>query len=45
MSVIKTALLDEIRNLSVAERIQLAQDIWDTVAAEPEELELSGRYR
>ncbi len=33
--------LTEIAQLSTAERIQLAQDIWDTVAAQPETLSLS----
>ena len=31
----------DIEQLSVAERIQLVEDIWDTVAAHPEALELS----
>ena len=30
--------LSEILKLSVAERIQLAQDIWDSVAADPDAL-------
>jgi putative addiction module component (TIGR02574 family) len=30
--------LDEIRKLSVEERIQLVEDIWDTIAALPEEV-------
>jgi putative addiction module component (TIGR02574 family) len=33
-----TLPLSEILKLSVAERIQLAQDIWDSVAADPEAL-------
>ena len=33
--------MSEILELSVAERIQLVQDIWDTIAALPESLELS----
>lgn len=30
--------LKEIRRLSVAERLQLVEDIWDTIAASPESL-------
>lgn len=33
-------LLEEILELSVSERIQLAQDIWDSIAQVPETLEL-----
>jgi len=33
--------LAEISKLSVAERIQLVEDIWDTIAAEPESLSLT----
>ncbi len=33
--------LNEISQLSVAERIQLAQDIWDTIWSVPENLELT----
>jgi putative addiction module component (TIGR02574 family) len=32
-------LLAELFKLSPAERIQLAEDLWDSVAAEPEKLE------
>lgn len=42
MSVIT---LGEISQLSVAERIQLAQDIWDSVWANPESLELTEAQR
>ena len=37
-----TLPLSEILKLSVAERIQLAQDIWDSVAADPDALPPSG---
>ena len=37
--------LDEISRLSVAERIQLAQDIWDSVWSTPENLALSEAQR
>ena len=33
--------LAEITQLSTAERIQLAEDIWDTIAAKPEEIALT----
>ena len=37
--------LEEILQLSVAERIQLAEDIWDSIAAEPAALPLSDAQR
>jgi putative addiction module component (TIGR02574 family) len=37
----KSISLEEIRDLSVSERIQLVEDIWDTVAAESPDLELT----
>lgn len=37
----KQDLLSEILSLSVAERIQLVEDVWDSIAAEPEELPFS----
>jgi putative addiction module component (TIGR02574 family) len=37
--------LPEILKLSVAERIQLVEDIWDSIAAEPEALSLSEEQR
>ena len=36
-----TITLTEIAQLSVAERIQLVQDIWDSIWATPESLELT----
>ena len=36
-----TASLPEIAQLSAAERIQLVEDIWDTIAAEPEAVALT----
>lgn len=39
-----TALAD-IRALSIAERIQLVQDIWDTIAAEPERVPITEAQR
>jgi len=36
-----TITLNEISQLSVAERIQLVQDIWDTIWSVPENLELT----
>ena len=35
----------EILKLSVAERIQLVEDIWDSIAAEPDEVQLSDELR
>ena len=40
-----TTALAEIAQLSVAERIQLAEDIWDTIAAAPDELPLPDAQR
>lgn len=37
--------LAEILRLSVAERIQLAQDIWDSIAAVPEAIPLTDAQR
>jgi len=37
--------LASILDLSIAERIQLAQDIWDSVAAESDQLPLSDADR
>ena len=34
--------LENIEQLSVAERIQLIEDIWDSIAASPEGPELTG---
>lgn len=36
-----TTALAEIAQLSLSERIQLVEDIWDTIAAEPDALNLS----
>lgn len=33
--------LDQLRSLPVAERIQLVEDLWDTIAKEPEKIRLS----
>ncbi len=33
--------LDELLRLSVPERIQLAEDLWDSIAADPESLPLT----
>jgi putative addiction module component (TIGR02574 family) len=37
--------LDEIRKLSVAERIQLVEDIWDSIAASQAEVPLTEAQR
>lgn len=36
-----TITMNEITQLSIPERIQLAQDIWDSIWSVPEDLELS----
>ena|SRR5215211_5528027 len=41
----KSHLLSEILNLSVAERIQLVGDVWDGIAAEAGELPLTEEER
>jgi len=38
-------LLDEIRKLSLAERIQLVEDVWDSIAAEGEEFPIPESHR
>jgi putative addiction module component (TIGR02574 family) len=40
-----TTLLSDLLRLSPAERIQLAQDLWDSIAAEPEVLPISESQR
>jgi putative addiction module component (TIGR02574 family) len=37
--------LEDILQLSVSERIQLAEDIWDSIAANPESLPLADAER
>jgi putative addiction module component (TIGR02574 family) len=39
------APLDELLKLSVAERIQLAEDLWDSIASEPEALPITDVQR
>lgn len=38
-------VMDDIRILSVAERIQLVEDIWDSVAATPEAVPVTDAQR
>lgn len=40
MLIMAKELLEEILELSVSERIELVQDIWDSIAQVPETLEL-----
>lgn len=40
-----TRLLADILQLSVAERIQLVEDIWDSIATAPDQLMLSEAQR
>jgi putative addiction module component (TIGR02574 family) len=39
------APLDELLKLTVAERIQLAEDLWDSIAAKPDALPLTDTQR
>ena len=41
----RTDPLSEIRKLSVSERIQLVEDIWDSIAADAETLSLTKEQR
>jgi len=36
---------EEIQQLSVAERVQLAEEIWDSIAATPEQLPVTDAQR
>ncbi len=45
MDAMASSLLDEIRKLSLAERIQLVEDVWDSIAAEGEELPIPESHR
>jgi putative addiction module component (TIGR02574 family) len=40
-----TISMDDIRKLSISERIQLVGDIWDTIAASPGKVPLTDRQR
>lgn len=42
---VSSSLLDEIRKLSLAERIQLVEDVWDSIAAEGEEFPVPESHR
>jgi putative addiction module component (TIGR02574 family) len=37
--------IKELLQLSIAERIQLVEDLWDSIAAEPAALELTDKQR
>lgn len=37
--------LDQIFRLSVAERVQLAEDLWDSVASSPEKIATTGAQK
>ena len=39
------SLLDEIRKLSLEERLQLVEDVWDSIAAEGAELPVPESHR
>jgi len=38
-------LLDELRKLSLEERIQLVEDLWDTISADARELPIPDSHR
>jgi len=42
---VSSSLLDEIRKLSLSERIQLVEDVWDSIAAEGEEFPIPESHR
>jgi putative addiction module component (TIGR02574 family) len=42
---VMTISMNDIRKLSVSERIQLVEDIWDTIAASQEKVTLTDRQR
>ena len=39
------ALMEQLRRLSLAERIQLVEDLWDTIAAEADSLPVPESHR
>ena len=39
------AILAQAKELPADERIRLVQDLWDTIAAEPESVEISDEHR
>jgi len=45
LDAMASSLLDEIRKLSLAERIQLVEDVWDSIAAEGEEFPIPEPHR
>lgn len=45
LDVMAASLLDEIRKLSVAERLELVEDVWDSIAVEGEDLPLPESHR
>lgn len=36
---------EDILDLSISERIQLVEDIWDSIACVPESIQLSGEHK
>lgn len=40
-----TISVSDLLHLSVAERIQLVEDLWDSIASQPEALELTSAQR
>ena len=45
LNVMAVSLLDEIRKLSVAERLELVEDVWDSIAVEGEDLPVPESHR
>jgi putative addiction module component (TIGR02574 family) len=44
-SAVTATLTKEVRKLSVAEKIQLAETLWDEVAAQPDEMPVPNAHK
>ena len=45
LNVMAAPLLEEIRNLSITERLELVEDVWDSIAAEADALPVPESHR
>jgi len=45
LDAVRSSLLDEIRKLSLAERLQLVENVWDSIAAEGGEFPIPASHR
>jgi putative addiction module component (TIGR02574 family) len=45
MVIMSTLAIADVLSLSVSERIQLVEDIWDTIAEVPDKIELSAEQK